>query len=298
MTSLARSFKAERVPAGSSFEFLDYRPQTRPSPSTDRDLRVTRNAFWSYCGPLLTDGEALPESFHDWTHAALSDSLLPRLLPFLEFVNGVLEDRGLGHYWLTIRATKATSEFDKPRWHTDDMFFSARGGGLRAMPPQEEDRDGDGAERQLDLQTDWKLCTTLLGPSTMFIPAKHQAKARTTQRSTRKALATDHDCDSIRCIACAATSDAVRDRLSEELRTMGAIQATLGECAFFRIGQKDGAVHSEPRMSDGDRVFVNVVPGKKDELENLMTKWGMSFPRSWWIAPNVPQGREPGLWKY
>ncbi|KAI3319152.1 hypothetical protein HD806DRAFT_539531 [Xylariaceae sp. AK1471] len=279
--------KEERlVSASSSFEFLDYQSQVKSLPTTDPDgdLLVTRNAFWSYCGPLITKSEHLPPNFHEWTSAALSDSLLPRLMPFLEFVNRVLGEYKLDHYWLTIRATKATSEFDKPRWHTDDMFFSTRGGGLR--PIQQE----DSGDRTLDLQTDWKLCTTLLGPSTKFIPPKYQAEARKTQRSTKKALATDHECTSIRCIACAATSDAVRERLAAELGPMGTMQATSGECAFFRIGQEKGAVHSEPAMSGGDRIFVNVVPGKKDELNHLMTKWGMSFPRSWWIAPNVSRG--------
>ncbi|KAI0455980.1 hypothetical protein F5B21DRAFT_166971 [Xylaria acuta] len=284
--------RAERVSASASFEFLDYRREVTSSLTTDYGLHVTNNAFWSYCGPLLADSEDLPPNFHEWTSAALSGSPLTRLIPFLEFVAEVLREHELDHYWLTIRATKATSEFDKPRWHTDDVFFSARGGGLRAIPHED---DGD---RTLDLQTDWKLCTTLLGPSTMFIPPEHQAVARKTQRATRKSLATDHDCTSIRCIACAATSDAVRERLSTQLKPMGAVQATLGECAFFRIGQEKGAVHSEPCMSGGDRVFVNVVPGRKDELKDLMTKWGMSFPRSWWIAPNVSRGRETSLWKY
>ncbi|TRX89401.1 hypothetical protein FHL15_009699 [Xylaria flabelliformis] len=284
--------RVEPVSANPSFEFLDYRRDVNSTLITDHDLHVTNSAFWSYCGPILTNSGDLPPNFYEWTSAALSGSLLTRLMPFLEFVNKVLREHELDHYWLTIRATKPTSEFDKPRWHTDDVFFSVSGGGLRAIP-----REGDG-DRILDLQTDWKLCTTLLGPSTMFIPPEYQVEARRTQRVTRKSLTADHDCTSIRCIACAATSDAVRERLSTHLKPMGAVQATIGECAFFRIGQEKGAVHSEPCMSGGDRVFINVVPGQKDELKNLMTKWGMSFPRSWWIAPNVPRGRETSLWKY
>ncbi|KAI1147552.1 hypothetical protein F4825DRAFT_437021 [Nemania diffusa] len=271
--------KGKRISTRSSFEVLGYQPQVKSSPTVDAGLHVTHNAFWSYSGPLITEGEDLPPNFHEWALTTLSGSLLPQLLPFLTFVNEVLREHELGHYWLTIRATKATSEFDKPRWHTDNMFFSAGGEGLRAMS---HENNGD---RTLDLQTDWKLCTTLLGPSTMFIPTKYQAKAREKQRSTKKALARDHNCIFIRCRACAATSEAVREKLSADLKPMGAIQATLGECAIFRIGEEKGAMHSEPSMSNGDRIFVNVVPGKKDELEKLMTKWGMNFPRSWWIKP-------------
>ncbi|KAI1111260.1 hypothetical protein F5Y14DRAFT_319130 [Nemania sp. NC0429] len=288
--------KAERASTtSSSFEFIKYESGKNDSCTAYPDLCVTRNAFWSYCGPLLAEAQDLPPTFHEWASAGLSGSLLPLLMPFLEFANGVLREHELDHYWLTIRATKATREFDEPRWHTDDMFFSARGGGLRTIPRENEDEDegegsGSGSGRTLDLQTDWKLCTTLLGPSTMFIPPRHQAEARGTQQSARRALSTDHECTSIRCVACAATADAVREKLSRDLERLGAVQCTPGECVFFHIGQEKGAVHSEPPMGGGDRVFVNVVPGKRGELEKLMAKWGMDFPRSWWIAPNVPRG--------
>ena len=52
---------------------------------------------------------------------------------------------------------------------------------------------------------------------------------------------------------------------------------------FFRVGEKEGAVHSEPR-SHGDRIFVNVVPGKEVDLKCLMTKWGIEFPRAWCVG--------------
>ncbi|KAK8074229.1 hypothetical protein PG994_005128 [Apiospora phragmitis] len=96
-------------------------------------LRVRRDAFWSYCSPLLVVGpdsdaatQQLPSSLHEWSAAALTGGsvLLGRLLPFLAFVNRFVAENGLDHYWLTIRATTPTAEYDRPRWHTDDMFFS------------------------------------------------------------------------------------------------------------------------------------------------------------------------------
>ncbi|RYP91208.1 hypothetical protein DL770_002685 [Monosporascus sp. CRB-9-2] len=266
-----------------SFAFLDCRSSSSYR-EAEVDISVKRDAFWSYCGPLLGKEDELPANQHEWASASLSNSLLPLLLPFLAFANEFLTKNGLDHYWLTIRATKATSEFDKPRWHTDDMFFSSGSGGLGAQSAERS-----GPARPLDLQTDWKLCGTLLGPSTMFVPGEYQPVARDIQRSTKKALATDHSCTSIRCVGCAATADAVRDELGNELSRLGTVQAAPGECSFFRIGPDKGAVHSEPSMNGGDRIFVNVVPGKKAELGNLMAKWGMEFPRAWWIAPNMPQ---------
>ncbi|KAI2602631.1 hypothetical protein GGR54DRAFT_653711 [Hypoxylon sp. NC1633] len=253
--------------ASRSFEFLPYGPPPEPDSTA---ISVKKNAFWSYCGPLLCKPDDLPPDLHDWAAATLSSSLLPLLLPLLAFANDFIAQNGLDHYWLTIRATKATAEFDRPRWHTDDMFFS-----------------GCAEASRLDLRTDWKLCASLLGPGTLFIPAQHQAAARATSRATRRALATDHACTSIRCVGCAATADAVREHLAAELRPLGRVQPARSECCVFRIGQDAGAMHSEPCMSAGDRIFVNVVPGREAELARLAAKWGMGFPRSWWVAPSV-----------
>lgn len=280
-------------------------------------LRVRRDAFWSYCGPLLEpDGTQLPPSLGEWSAAALTGSVLGRLLPFLAFVNDFIAERGLDHYWLTIRATTPTAEYDRPRWHTDDMFFSRSSESSSSTPPQprswwslskpkgEEAVGHDGQQQQqLDLETDWKVCTTLLGPSTLFVPAPHQPHARERQRLAKEASrrANDHACHSIRCVGCATAADAVRLDLDGSLRDLGVVQAGPGQCAFFRIGPERGAVHSEPCMNggaaevDGDtddgsrgrgRIFVNVVPGRREELERLVGKWGMEFPRSWWIAPS------------
>lgn len=306
-------------------------------------LRVRRDAFWSYCGPLLDGAGAaqLPPSLHEWAAVALTagsglDLLNRRLLPFLDFLNRFVADNGLDNYWLTIRATTPTAEYDKPRWHTDDMFFSSSDSSsdssskekpsaapsLPSIPltprrwsfwplptpkPKEDEEElfpdkQQQDQQQLDLETDWKICTTLLGPSTMFIPAPHQPRARKRQRAAKKASrrANEHACTSIRCVGCASAADDVRHDLSGSLKDLGAVQAGPGQCAFFRIGPGRGAVHSEPRMSsNGDdggqergRIFVNVVPGKREELERLMGKWGMEFPRSWWIAPSrVSTGR-------
>ncbi|KAI4866552.1 hypothetical protein F4820DRAFT_416463 [Hypoxylon rubiginosum] len=290
----------DRSATSKSFEFLEYGPPGSVAES-NADLSVKKDSFWSYCGPLLSDPEAIPSSLHDWSSAVLSSPLLPLLLPFLTFANDFLTRNGLDHYWLTIRATRATAEFNRPRWHTDDLFFSREsgsgggsGGGQIAPQPKKKKkaRGGDQTEPALDLQTDWKLCATLLGPSTLFVPAPDQAAARSTSRSVKRALATDHACTSIRCVGCAATADAVRERLCADLAPLGRVCAAPGECAFFRIGPEEGAVHSEPCMSRGDRVFVNVVPGSRDELEGLVARWGMGFPRSWWVAPGVLRGHD------
>ena len=107
------------------------------------------------------------------------------------------------------------------------------------------------------------------------------------QREAKHSCRREHHCTSIRCVGCATAAESVRKRLAAELAPYGISQAARGECAFFRVGEESGAVHSEPCMSDGDRVFVNVVPGTREELKSLLAKWGMGFPRTWWVGTGI-----------
>ncbi|CAG7555221.1 unnamed protein product [Fusarium equiseti] len=241
------------------------------------EIAVKRTAYWSHCGPLIDTSEGLPSTFHDFGKRTFTGSVQDRLIPFLNRANSVLRDKGFQHYFLTIRASTPTHKFDRPRWHTDELFFTDTLPGTRLglKSPYEKAHQNNGMN--------WKICTTLLGPSTLFIPQAHQSSARTAQESARHAASTEHNCSFITCIACAAASDAVRNELAATLGPCGAEVAELGECAVFKVGRELGAVHSEPCMSEGNsgRVFVNVVPGTEAELKELMGRWGMEFPRQW-----------------
>lgn len=279
------------------FEFLSYDPQPEESHSSAAaPVSVRRDAYWSYCGPVLPAADdGLPANFHEWAATALSGSFAPLFVPFLAFANAFLARHGLHHYWLTIRATTPTGEYDKTRWHTDDMFFSSSGASTSTSSTSRSTSTGKRSlssarlfrrpsKRKLDLCTDWKICATLLGQPTMFVPLEHQDQARKRQRFAKKTHSKEHDCNSIRCVGCASAADAVRDDLATNLVGLGAVQATAGQCVVFRIGADKGAMHSEPKMSEGGRIFVNIIPGSEEELSRLATKWGMEFPRSWWIS--------------
>lgn len=272
-----------------SFAFVKYRS---PLDETQPKVTVSRDAYWSYCGPLLhslpnQDDPPLPANFYEFEAAAFTSSIIPSLLPLLDFVNTLLTSSGLSHYFLTIRATRPNHDFDKPRWHTDEIVFSD--GSDTALP---------GTRLGLTLMrsktqslrcgmsgTDWKICATLLGPSTLFIPQEHQELAREQQKLQREAASTDHDCMSLRCVACASSADIVRQRLATDFAKSGQVTADLTECTVFRVGRDYGAIHSEPNMSantDG-RIFINILPGTEAELKKLVERWGMNFPRQWWL---------------
>jgi hypothetical protein len=127
----------------------------------------------------------------------------------------------------------------------------------------------------------WKLCTTLLGPSTLFQKQNEDAlRVLRATKQTKKEEMGKHTCISIRCLGCSTYADSVRESLAQSLSGADTEAPSLGEVAFFRLGDEEGAVHSEPKC-DTDRIFVNVIPGTEEDLRALMGRWGMGFPRAW-----------------
>ncbi|CAI7586550.1 unnamed protein product [Penicillium discolor] len=266
------------------FRFIPYPVESKELLPPDEPITLNTSSSWTYCGPLLTlESCNLPSSFNTWAGATLSGSILPSLFSFLAYVHDFLTKNNQSHYWLTVRASKGSDEFDTPRWHTDDLFFSP------LKPPINHRRPTPPTAQIPSISptpTNWKLTTTLLGPGTLFIPPATNHLARATQQAVKTAAhAADpnHICVSVRCVGCAMAAESVRARLAVELGGHGTVQASAGECVFFRVGEDKGAVHSEPR-SHGDRVFVNVVPGHEADLRALMAKWGMEYPRAWCVG--------------
>ena len=237
------------------------------APGNPPPLTLSNSSMWTYCGPLLalTDSPAsdLPPSFHSWESRTLSASLLPQLAPFLRAAHAFLRQHGMQHYFITVRASQPTAAFDAPRWHTDGHFFDRAGADARGR---------------------WKLCATLQGPGTLF--AADGALARKVMRKAkedeRKAQASrPHVPTTMGRAACGSTSREVRAAVAGRLERERVVQPGDAEMVFFRVGGKEGAVHSEPRINC-DRVFVHVVPGTEMELRQVMGWYGIEeFPRSW-----------------
>lgn len=294
---------------GKEYSFLQFHDASRAGVDDDASPRqqtapvsVKQDGFWSYCGPSLAPSTPsdLPASFHEFADATFAGPVPATFYSFLDFLKTFLAEHGLSTYLLTVRATTPTSEYDQPRWHTDELFFSGLKEGLPGAKLGEsstyKNDGGKKGDNSAPDRTNWKICTTLLGPQTLFIPLEHQSSARDIQRRARQAASTEHDCISIRCVGCASAAETVRDRLALELAPYGVEVAAPGHCAFFQVGRDTGAVHSEPRMSgtgetgdggENGRIFINVVPGTEGELRAMMNKWGMEFPRQWWLGGNV-----------
>jgi hypothetical protein len=93
---------------------IDYDHQQHlPSSTTDEDITLNATSSWTYCGPLLPlNAKNLPSSFHTWAQATVNGSIVDPLFSFLEFVHEFLAANNISTYWLTIRASQGSDEFD------------------------------------------------------------------------------------------------------------------------------------------------------------------------------------------
>lgn len=249
------------LPRNSPYTFIPYTP-TSPSPS--HPLTIHHPSTYTYAGPFLI---SLPTTFHAWTHRTFSSpsTLLSLLTPLLTFLSTFLPSLGLDSYCLSIRASKADSAYDVPRWHVDNDFFVSNW----------EDRGV-----RMRAESRWKLCTTLLGPGTIFPAASASALKVLRREKAHERKKHGHVCTSIRCLGCATYAASLRNILIEKFAGWETRAPRANEVAVFKIGAH-GAVHSEPKCT-GDRVFVNVVPGTEEEVRGLMGRWGMGeWPRGW-----------------
>jgi hypothetical protein len=278
---------------------------------------VRQASYWSYCGPSLSvDGPgSLPPSFKSWERDSIDGSLASSLIAFLTFAHELLDSLDIKYYWLTVRASPPTKGFRCARWHTDDYFLRKYNATNRndadtmtSTPPpsmmplidhwgrilydnvkeffhqaptiDSESTDGPKHDRA---RGRLKLCTTLLGPGTLFLKQGELGRSlqRQSKQVARNAPEAAHACAGIGCLDCTAASLRGREWLAEALHEYDVEETQLGQCALFKAGEDEGALHSEPPWRRADRIFVNLIPGTKDEMKEMMGRWGMEFPRDW-----------------
>lgn len=267
--------------------------EEEPRLSPQNLVTLQTESTWTHVGAPLNPA-SLPHTFHTWARGTfLTGNIVPLLVPFLKFLHKFMADVHMTHYCLSIRAQKPTHEFDIPRWHVDRRFFDKD-----SLTPYDTDKN-EVSDNKRKMPSNWKLATALVGPGTLFL--KDGKKGRSVQKQIEKRLhlsaakrghyAVDetHVCTSFRCLGCADMADAVRQELVKALKDMETVQVGKGEVAVFNVdgyntGGGEPAMHSEPNLSGGDRVFVHVVPGNEDELRKLAEGWGMEFPRNWCVG--------------
>jgi hypothetical protein len=222
-------------------------------------LSVKSENSWSYMGHALNlDG--FPTSLLAYTEASISGDLLGPLRLFLAHIHEKFLDtsEGCNSYWITIRATTESDEWDIPRWHMDGNYFQANENGAI------------------------KLATVFTGHGTIFqedgdaartIYGNHQNHLQTLFKSRKAENVMENEDDHWYNL-----EDELRPQLGEALAHLPIASPGPGEYAVFRVGSPppNAAVHSEPPTHE-DRIFISVLPGTEAQVRELAQRWGDEF---------------------
>jgi len=157
-------------------------------------------------------------------------------------------DKKYTHYWLAIRVTLPTKEYDIKRWHCDGNYFW---------------RKGENSPRRQDL---FKFVTILQGPGTFFLkttPKQRELYNYIQKEEIKNSKARDSD------IKYRESRD-LKYREALDLRIEGIrVQAEKYQAAIFisAIDERNiCGIHSEP-PKNVPRMFLSIVPCTKEETE-------------------------------
>lgn len=144
-------------------------------------------------------------------------------------------------YWLTIRVTKPTNDWDLPRWHCDGNYFLKTG------------------ERKIVS----KFATALQGSGTLLLKTSNDAQRKKFIDISEAAYQVNLD----------YISEQHREYINNNI--LGdIIKITNYQSVIFISGPREiCGIHSEPEMHTS-RMFISIVPGSKKEIEGWHNKKG------------------------
>jgi len=170
-----------------------------------------------------------------------------------KIIKKVLGGFGRKYFWLAVRASTPTKDFDIPRWHYDGKYF-----------------------KSTDSQA--KFAVTLKGPGTLVVRkstavekaynavASRQSQEVTSQLDKRKSLEEQLD-------MYFRVEKKYRLIFAEAMEKFAVTQLGNDEGIIF-WGGKDthySALHSEPKV-DKPRLFVSVLPSSKENILSLRNR--------------------------
>jgi hypothetical protein len=164
----------------------------------------------------------------------------------LKLLKKVLDGYQTEYFWMDIRVSSPSNDFDSPRWHQDGPYF----------------------DRTIITS---KFVTTLKGPGTLLIKStKKVSNIYNTIRDTiyKEIRKTNNQDEQIKI------HHKYRPIYADKLKNEKIIQVKNNQGVIFyaNSGGIDGAIHSEPKVDD-NRIFISILPGTKENIESLKKKW-------------------------
>ncbi len=140
--------------------------------------------------------------------------------------------------WIAIRVFKKNKTYHEVRWHIDESLYKT------------------------DSKYSYKLTCVLKGASTLLCDVSDETRTEFFKIQANKSQQRQYH-----------TTKSVRSRLADLLQSHTTYQAEFGQGIMFIMGDKTiGAIHSEPAI-DEPRIFISIVPGSHDQIQELYNRW-------------------------
>jgi hypothetical protein len=155
-----------------------------------------------------------------------------------------LKDLNKESAWVMVRVSLPNNDFDIPRWHPDGAYFQS----------------SDPNDRT------YKLVKSIKGPLTRFGEKADPEKFEQLIRESTENYERHHD------NAEAFNEEDVRIRQGLDAVIQEIEPAKEGDAVYYLVGDREAKIHSEPKI-DEPRIFMSVVAGSNEQVEELEERW-------------------------
>jgi len=153
--------------------------------------------------------------------------------------------------WITIRSFQAShQDVYTPRWHTDGYYYATFQG------------------------QQYKIACALKGPGTVFCNVSEDIRKKFQELESQTfAEMTKEEIGKLTFQQRQQFEQKTRLKLAELLADLSIEQAPTAQGMLFIVGDKNSAaIHSEPPIKE-DRLFISIVPGSREQIQELYDRW-------------------------
>ncbi len=146
--------------------------------------------------------------------------------------------------WVMVRTSLPNNDFDVPRWHPDGKYFK---------PFDSKDKT-------------YKLVMTIKGALTRFGEKIDLEKFEQLLKESSNNYELNHNNPE------ALKKDDIRIRKELDSVIKEIKPSKEGEAVYYLVGHDGAKIHSEPKI-DKPRIFMSVVAGSNDQVDELKERW-------------------------
>lgn len=210
-------------------------PLSKSEMDTFNQLKINGTEVYDNFGDINTLEDGVREFIKSLRNENQKNDEIENVVPqnIVKLVMSIIKASGKETGWVSVRSFTPKEPY-AARWHTDGYYF--------------EPYEGD----------PYKFAMTLKGNPTPFnklpmdkrkeffaLLKKGNKENQYNQKAINDLVATSHETDSM---------------------------GSPGQGAVFIVGSDNGAIHSEPQITEG-RLFISVVPGSAEQIEELKKLW-------------------------